>query len=262
MDRTIKENELKVLSNLKKLREEQGFTQDELAARAGVSRSFIARQEALHVPPSFGTVKLYNALGWKVSSVAEIIKILESGKNPNWNEAKIPLLRDFYDPLKQKEIEKKEWFDLSMFPSMINIKMNENKKKYAVIPKGLYYNEESFKSPLLSAINSIVLIVGVVHNVDLKQILHENKSGRTIIVFKDDVNNVFLVKDIIKIQNYEHSVNDKELYITSLNQTIIIEDEYNREQFIISKLLRPIGIVLGITTFSPVILYGNTIYGR
>jgi transcriptional regulator with XRE-family HTH domain len=55
---------------LKRLREQRGFTQETLAKKAGVSRSYLARLEmGLHDPPLSRLRKLALALGVKVAAL-------------------------------------------------------------------------------------------------------------------------------------------------------------------------------------------------
>lgn len=58
--------------NLKRWRGERGFTLDQLAARAGVSRGMIIQIEQARTNPSVGTtVKLADALGVSIASLLD-----------------------------------------------------------------------------------------------------------------------------------------------------------------------------------------------
>jgi transcriptional regulator with XRE-family HTH domain len=62
----------KVAARIKTLRERRGMTQEELAAKAGISRAYLARVETVRHEPTLTTLeKLAKALRVKVGRLLE-----------------------------------------------------------------------------------------------------------------------------------------------------------------------------------------------
>ncbi len=68
-------------SALASLRRREGLTQEELAARAGLEPSLIARLEAGEVDPTWGDARrIAAALGTTVDRLAALVEELEAGE--------------------------------------------------------------------------------------------------------------------------------------------------------------------------------------